>query len=512
MEDKIRVIEDVIREYEGEFDEEKTETLMKLISIMEEVHQKSEVVIPQKKVVYEAIENPNKETVSNFVAATFNEPFGVDIEKTMEEFERKKRSVEERMKMIEEMMRHNEVKEKIGKDGIKQIETTIQKIENKLIECLRKEIQKDRVKEEETTPKEEETIPKEEETIPKEEETTKIAVSQESDDKKSCKQKERTTKESDDKKGCEEEEKEVDKKFEKRIKEIKEEEKERRETYLEFKRKYEEHGKNKDYYLELKNPSSECENEIKIGVWMNQKNNSIMDEMDTYEGLNEANKKVKKEIIIEMEKEIEEIERMVNDMKNTKMELDSIKEEKKEVNKPIKIEGNNQRYVRPAHKVEDDEDNIKIEVNKKTETDRVFEQINWRKMEMGIQFKAIDKGKYYVMYARIKGMRDEDIDVNITKNGNLSISGMKIPNKEEKEMIMRMVNHQLRGISEEEKVQIIYQYCQGKYGRFKEIYSIPKNVDIKKIIVSYTEEGILQINLPKYIDFNEIYDPFAFIW
>ncbi|GAB1228234.1 hypothetical protein ENUP19_0381G0001 [Entamoeba nuttalli] len=507
MEDKIRVIEDVIREYEGEFDEEKVETLMKLISIVEEVHQKSEVVIPQKKVVYEAIESPNKNTVSNFVAATFNEPFGVDIEKTMEEFE-KKRSVEERMKMIGEMMRHKEVKEKIGQDGIKQIETTIQKIENKLIESLYKETQKDRVKEETTTTKEEETTTKEEE--------TKIPVSQECDDKKSCKQKEETkettTKESDDKKRCEEEEKEIDKKFEKRIKEIKKEEEERRETYLEFKRKYEEHGKNKDYYLQLKNPSEECENEIKIGVGVNQKNNDIMDEMDMYEGLNEANKKVKKEIIIEIEKEIEEIEKMVNDMKNTKMELDSIKEEKKEVNKAIKIKGNNQRYVRPAHKVEDDEDNIKIEVNKKTETDRVFEQINWRKMEMGIQFEAADRGRYYVMYARIKGMRDEDIDVHITKNGKLSISGMKIPNKEEKEMIMRMINHQLGGISEEEKVQIIYQYCQGKYGRFKETYEIPRNVDMKKIIVSYTEEGILQINLPKYINFNEIYDPFDFIW
>ncbi|EDR26955.1 DNA double-strand break repair Rad50 ATPase, putative, partial [Entamoeba dispar SAW760] len=389
MEDRVRIIEEIIREYEGEFDEKKAENLMKLVSIMEEVHQKDKVVIPQKKVVYEVFESPNKETVSNFVAATFDEPFGIDIEKTMEEFEKKKRSIEERMKMIGEMMRHQEVKEKIGQEVIEQIETTIQNIENKLIEHLYKGIQKDRVKQEEKKEEEKKEEEKKEEEKKeeekKEEETVGVSISQENDNKKSCKQ---------------EEEREIDKKFEKRIKEIKEEQEKRRETYLEFKRKYEEHGKNKDYYLQMRNPSTECENEIQIGVGVNQKNNAIMDEMDTYEGLNEENKKVKKEMIIEIEKEIEEIEGMVNDMKNTKMELDQIKEEKKEVNKTVKIKGNNQRYVRPTHKVEDDEDNIKIEVNKKTETDKIFEQINWMKMEMEVKFEAIDRGRYYVMYTR----------------------------------------------------------------------------------------------------------------
>ena len=56
---------------------------------------------------------------------------------------------------------------------------------------------------------------------------------------------------------------------------------------------------------------------------------------------------------------------------------------------------------------------------------------------------------------------------------------------------------------------MIKKYCKGRYGSFKQIYEIPRNIQIDKITYRYFDNH-LQINLPRKQERNNYFQNYGF--
>ncbi|EDR25062.1 hypothetical protein, conserved [Entamoeba dispar SAW760] len=346
--------------------------------------------------------------------------------------------------------------------------------------------------------------------------------------------------------------------------------------YIAFKKVFEEHGEDVEYLMKQEKAVKECENMIKNGIEVNEMNMKVLMDLDGFVGLNEENRKKRKDLVIKIQEELDEIEGMVKKLRVTKMKVEkrveeiekqkqAMEEEKKkeeeekrkeeeekkkaEEEKERAIEElkkkkeeemkrksgigkqQNQRYVRPKKTQSEREEESKeeeekaIELEKKSNSERIREMIDWSKMKMNVKFQVSDRGNNVIVYGTIAGLKDEDIDVNITKNGYLKVSGVKKPNDNEMNMIIRTIKQRMGNISDEDIAKIAMKYCNGRFGTFSQLYEIPEDIDIKNITVNY-DEGILQVNLPRkqqtrrsmyprfgMNDYNDGYDdPYDSFW
>lgn len=101
----------------------------------------------------------------------------------------------------------------------------------------------------------------------------------------------------------------------------------------------------------------------------------------------------------------------------------------------------------------------------------------WKRNMIGHTIPAVDiteKDKSFEITVELAGMEEKDIQVRLS-NGNLSISGEKRDEKEEKRKD--------------------YHLSERHYGSFERVFSIPKDVDADRIEASF-KKGILTISLP----------------
>jgi len=90
---------------------------------------------------------------------------------------------------------------------------------------------------------------------------------------------------------------------------------------------------------------------------------------------------------------------------------------------------------------------------------------------------VIESEKAYEITAEMPGMDQKNIEVNVT-NGNLTIKGEKLEEKEEKKD---------------------YYLQERKFGSFERSFRVPEGVDMDKIEAAF-KNGVLNVTLPKKLE------------
>ncbi|GAB1220326.1 hypothetical protein ENUP19_0051G0027 [Entamoeba nuttalli] len=557
MINRVELTVELLRQYRGELTHEKVVRLNRLVKVVEYVHQNhqnEEIVIPSKEVIGEVFDNPNDENMKTFIGCTFKEQVKVDETEIKKVYEEQESSAVELLKDIMDVLMNENIKKYVSNKAIKRITQMAQKIRNNIVECINENMRMEEEKKQESTTPEMTNIP--------------ISEGNKTEEKEIPK---------------ETEEERVNREFGEKMKNLDVELDKIKRKYTAFKKVFEEHGEDVEYLMKQEKAVKECENMIKNGIEVNEMNMKVLMDLDGFVGLNEENRKKRKDLVIQIQDELDEIEGMLKKLRVTKMKVEkrveeiekqkqameeekkkeeeekrkeeeekrkeeeekkrkeeeekekAIKELKKKKEEEMKRKSGigkeqNQRYVRPKKTQSEREEESKeeekaIELKKKNSSERIREMIDWSKMKMSVKFQVSDRGNNVIVYGTIAGLKDEDIDVNITKNGYLKVSGVKKPNDNEMNMIIRTIKQRMGNISDEDLAEIVMKYCTGRFGTFSQLYEIPEDIDIKNITVNY-DEGILQVNLPRkqetrrsiyprfgMNDYNDGYDdPYDSFW
>ncbi|GAB1222612.1 hypothetical protein ENUP19_0119G0002 [Entamoeba nuttalli] len=550
MINRVELTVELLRQYRGELTHEKVVRLNRLVKVVEYVHQNhqnEEIVIPSKEVIGEVFDNPNDENMKTFIRCTFKEQVKVDETEIKKVYEEQESSAVELLKDIMDVLMNENIKKYVSNKAIKRITQMAQKIRNNIVECINENMRMEEEKKQESTTPEMTNIP--------------ISEGNKTEEKEIPK---------------ETEEERVNREFGEKMKSLDVELDKIKRKYTAFKKVFEEHGEDVEYLMKQEKAVKECENMIKNGIEVNEMNMKVLMDLDGFVGLNEENRKKRKDLVIQIQDELDEIEGMLKKLRVTKMKVEkrveeiekqkqameeekkkeeeekrkeeeekkrkeeeekekAIKELKKKKEEEMKRKSGigkeqNQRYVRPKKTQSEREEESKeeekaIELKKKSSSERIREMIDWSKMKMSVKFQVSDRGNNVIVYGTIAGLKDEDIDVNITKNGYLKVSGVKKPNDNEMNMIIRTIKQRMGNISDEDLAEIVMKYCTGRFGTFSQLYEIPEDIDIKNITVNY-DEGILQVNLPRkqetrrsiyprfgMNDYNDGYDdPYDSFW
>ncbi|EDS89587.1 glutamic acid-rich protein precursor, putative [Entamoeba histolytica HM-1:IMSS] len=536
MINRVEFTVELLRQYRGELTHEKVVRLNRLVKVVEYVHQNhqnEEIVIPSKEVIGEVLDNPNDENMKTFVGCTFREQVKIDETDIKKVYEEQESSAVELLKDIMDVLMNENIKKYVSNKAIKRITQMAQKIRNNIVECINENMRMEEEKKQESTTPEMTNIP--------------ISEGNKTEEKEIPK---------------ETEEERVNREFEEKMKSLDVELDKIKRKYTAFKKVFEEHGEDVEYLMKQEKAVKECENMIKNGIEVNEMNMKVLMDLDGFVGLNEENRKKRKDLVIQIQDELDEIEGMLKRLRVTKMKVEkrveeiekqkqameeeekrkeeeekekAIKELKKKKEEEMKRKSGigkqqNQRYVRPKKTQSEREEESKeeekaIELEKKSSSERIREMIDWSKLKMSVKFQVSDRGNNVIVYGTIAGLKDEDIDVNITKNGYLKVSGVKKPNDNEMNMIIRTIKQRMGNISDEDLAEIVMKYCTGRFGTFSQLYEIPEDIDIKNITVNY-DEGILQVNLPRkqetrrsiyprfgMNDYNDGYnDPYDSFW
>ncbi|BFU18073.1 glutamic acid-rich protein precursor, putative [Entamoeba histolytica] len=543
MINRVEFTVELLRQYRGELTHEKVVRLNRLVKVVEYVHQNhqnEEIVIPSKEVIGEVLDNPNDENMKTFVGCTFKEQVKIDETDIKKVYEEQESSAVELLKDIMDVLMNENIKKYVSNKAIKRITQMAQKIRNNIVECINENMRMEEEKKQETTTPEMTNIP--------------ISEGNKTEEKEIPK---------------ETEEERVNREFEEKMKSLDVELDKIKRKYTAFKKVFEEHGEDVEYLMKQEKAVKKCENMIKNGIEVNEMNMKVLMDLDGFVGLNEENRKKRKDLVIQIQDELDEIEGMLKRLRVTKMKVEkrveeiekqkqameeekkkeeeeekrkeeeekekAIKELKKKKEEEMKRKSGigkqqNQRYVRPKKTQSEREEESKeeekaIELEKKSSSERIREMIDWSKLKMSVKFQVSDRGNNVIVYGTIAGLKDEDIDVNITKNGYLKVSGVKKPNDNEMNMIIRTIKQRMGNISDEDLAEIVMKYCTGRFGTFSQLYEIPEDIDIKNITVNY-DEGILQVNLPRkqetrrsiyprfgMNDYNDGYnDPYDSFW
>ncbi|GAB1218970.1 hypothetical protein ENUP19_0010G0008 [Entamoeba nuttalli] len=552
MINRVELTVELLRQYRGELTHEKVVRLNRLVKVVEYVHQNhqnEEIVIPSKEVIGEVFDNPNDENMKTFIGCTFKEQVKVDETEIKKVYEEQESSAVELLKDIMDVLMNENIKKYVSNKAIKRITQMAQKIRNNIVECINENMRMEEEKKQESKTPEMTNIP--------------ISEGNKTEEKEIPK---------------ETEEERMNREFGEKMKSLDVELDKIKRKYTAFKKVFEEHGEDVEYLMKQEKAVKECENMIKNGIEVNEMNMKVLMDLDGFVGLNEENRKKRKDLVIQIQDELDEIEGMLKKLRVTKMKVEkrveeiekqkqameeekkkeeeekqkqameeeekrkeeeekekAIKELKKKKEEEMKRKSGigkeqNQRYVRPKKTQSEREEESKeeekaIELKKKSSSERIREMIDWSKMKMSVKFQVSDRGNNVIVYGTIAGLKDEDIDVNITKNGYLKVSGVKKPNDNEMNMIIRTIKQRMGNISDEDLAEIVMKYCTGRFGTFSQLYEIPEDIDIKNITVNY-DEGILQVNLPRkqetrrsiyprfgMNDYNDGYDdPYDSFW
>lgn len=87
-----------------------------------------------------------------------------------------------------------------------------------------------------------------------------------------------------------------------------------------------------------------------------------------------------------------------------------------------------------------------------------------------------DTDKEYIIEADLPGVKEEDLDISVSKDGLLTVKGKRENKKEQKERN--------------------YYRMERSYGSFERTIALPDNCDSNKVDASF-QNGILSVKIPK---------------
>nr|WHU05692.1 small heat shock protein sHsp20.3 [Dinophyceae sp.] len=129
----------------------------------------------------------------------------------------------------------------------------------------------------------------------------------------------------------------------------------------------------------------------------------------------------------------------------------------------------------------------------------------WQRVKLPVQFETEESRSGYTLEARIPGLLTENIFLKLgDDNSSLTVSGLRLPTPAQAEQLRKeLANELLRlGASSgvlSSKRQLAEAYAvlgRGKFGYFKELFRLPRDVSPAGIQADY-RDGVLSVSLPK---------------
>jgi HSP20 family protein len=128
--------------------------------------------------------------------------------------------------------------------------------------------------------------------------------------------------------------------------------------------------------------------------------------------------------------------------------------------------------------------------------------LQWRTLKLNPKFDVKEYQDSYVAAGYLPGMRQEDIELSLSKDGgSLTVRGVREPSDEELEVLRRQLRLYLRqqgiaAVNPQEENRALLQMGAGRFGSFAQTFSLPRNTDAPNISASYNS-GVLKIVIPK---------------
>jgi HSP20 family protein len=130
--------------------------------------------------------------------------------------------------------------------------------------------------------------------------------------------------------------------------------------------------------------------------------------------------------------------------------------------------------------------------------------LEWRTLKLNPKFDVKEYQDAYVAAGYLPGMRQEDIELSLSKDGgSLTVKGVREPSTEELEVLRRQLRLYLRqqgvtAVNPQEENRALLQMGAGRFGAFAQTFSLPRNADAPNISASYNS-GVLKIVIPKRV-------------
>jgi len=136
---------------------------------------------------------------------------------------------------------------------------------------------------------------------------------------------------------------------------------------------------------------------------------------------------------------------------------------------------------------------------------RIPEKV-WRSLRLNPSLDVREFHDRYIIAGQLPGVHRQDLNVDLSPNKTLVISGVRLPTEKEEGLMRKHAqaawarNHIVRKripvLKPQEEDRMILEIANGRYGTFSETYRLPGNIDKSKISASL-EKGILQVTIPK---------------
>ena len=156
---------------------------------------------------------------------------------------------------------------------------------------------------------------------------------------------------------------------------------------------------------------------------------------------------------------------------------------------PVNVEKQNSPQVKGSPIVKEEEEE---------EEDDLYSTLiqQWKLLKLDPQFETEKQRGRYIITASLPGMKDEDFKLKTNeREGSLSISGCRLPSREEVELLKKNLLRRYKFPNETELTKQLFRYGINRFGSFNTSFTLPNNVITSKIEAKY-ESGILYVIIP----------------
>lgn len=127
----------------------------------------------------------------------------------------------------------------------------------------------------------------------------------------------------------------------------------------------------------------------------------------------------------------------------------------------------------------------------------------WPRLKLPIKFTAVNKHTEFSLEAQVPGIPPENIQVLLANGGRgLSVSACRFPTLEDVRALYKDVlaraKERRETLAAHTEATMILNLAEGKFGEFKNIFSLPDGVDASNVSVKL-EADVLRITVPKLL-------------
>ncbi|ELP93228.1 hypothetical protein EIN_055730 [Entamoeba invadens IP1] len=294
---------ELLKNYHGELDDNKIVLLGKIAHYISLAHKNEKIAIPEENYIEKALSTQTEEDITNLILATFDDPSKVNLVLLKKEIAKTPMDTMDFLKDVTEILSCSENKH-LSLQTLSKIGEIARSLYAATFGCIN------------------ETIKMEEEksgSSPSQSEAENIPIANSEDNSKVP-------------------EVDVNVKFTERLKTLGVDLDKIDRKLKVFETQFDEHGEDVEYFMKAKSPSKEVENMIRGGIEINELSMKVLLDLDSYLGLNDENKSKRKDLIINIQDKLDEVEKKIKRLRVTKLKVDKKLDDERKVKEAIEQE------------------------------------------------------------------------------------------------------------------------------------------------------------------------------